>query len=556
MKKRFFTVGVIFLLFATTTFAQTPRELAERIGNRIIADTKFEFQQMPMKLEQEKVTILNFNNLKQFNKNKLCFATFNLRSKSLHNEVRLACSFDEGELIIRQKDNVVFRNKSNKKAVVKRRDYELNELDFYTPLSISDTSTLFTLLFYPKTKNARVYLSFVEKQTNMQSTEVSMGTDIEGVILNKNEPLNLNTFAFRNPLQPFPTPSVSTLANGNQNRTDWRYYNGTMAIAMHDTWQYFGIDKFKTYLNNHVEFFINNMPKIKTEREKYGLIESPFSLYFRGMLLDDMGMQTAAVALSNQYTTPKSVLFKKKEDIIAQTLHQIKNNVPTLPDGTFTRVTPDSLTVQSDDLMMGGYAYLRMGLAQYKPEWIAEAAKQSLNFHKYLLDKQTGLYRHAYSTKTGQQSCCSWARGMGWMMLVNTDLLKNKTPNFETILANYKASCEALLKVQNENGSFNQILTDKTTYLETSATAMFVYAFAEGVNNGWLPKAQYEAAILRGWSYLKTQIQEDGNVKNIVRGTPILPTAEAYNKQKANTSDPRGLGAMLWVCIAMDRFLK
>jgi unsaturated rhamnogalacturonyl hydrolase len=91
---------------------------------------------------------------------------------------------------------------------------------------------------------------------------------------------------------------------------------------------------------------------------------------------------------------------------------------------------------------------------------------------------------------------------------------------------------------------------------ETSATATFVYAFAEGVNNGWLPKAQYEAAILRGWSYLKTQIQEDGNVKNIVRGTPILPTAEAYNKQKANTSDPRGLGAMLWVCIAMNRFLK
>jgi unsaturated rhamnogalacturonyl hydrolase len=145
---------------------------------------------------------------------------------------------------------------------------------------------------------------------------------------------------------------------------------------------------------------------------------------------------------------------------------------------------------------------------------------------------------------------------MGWMMLVNTDLLKNKPPNFETILANFKASCEALLKVQNENGSFNQVLTDKTTYLETSAAAMFVYAFAEGVNNGWLPKAQYEEAILRGWSYLKTQIQEDGNVKNIVRGTPILPTAEAYNKQKANTSDPRGMGAMLWVCMAMDRFLK
>jgi rhamnogalacturonyl hydrolase YesR len=246
-----------------------------------------------------------------------------------------------------------------------------------------------------------------------------------------------------------------------------------------------------------------------------------------------------------------------------------------LSDGTFTRVTPDSLTVQSDDLMMGGYALLRTALAQRRPSLIADVVAQSRGFHQYLLDKQTGLYRHAYSTKTGEQSCCSWARGMGWMMLVNTDLLKELSPKTSVfgdaifshlpfgkdveslgILKNYKASCAALLKYQAKNGGFHEVLTDSTTYIETSATAMFVYAFAEGVNNGWLPKADYEAAILRGWSYLKTQIQEDGRVKNIVRGTPILPTADAYNKQKVNLNDPRGLGAMLWVCRAMDRFLK
>ncbi len=261
-------------------------------------------------------------------------------------------------------------------------------------------------------------------------------------------------------------------------------------------------------------------------------------------------------SLSNASTIKDSKQYKAQTALILDGLEKIKKRVPTLSDGTFTRLTPDSLTVQSDDLMMGGYAYLRVGLAQNRPDLIENAAIQSLNFHKYLLDSETGLYRHAYSTKTGQQSCCSWARGMGWVLLVNTELLKNKTPHFEDILKNYKASCAALLKVQNENGSFNQILTDKTTYLETSATAMFVMAFAEGVNNGWLPKSEYESAILRGWSYLKTQIQEDGRVKNIVRGTPILPTADAYNKQKANTNDPRGLGAMLWVCRALDIYFK
>jgi hypothetical protein len=397
---------IICLLFQHFSTAQTPREVAERIGNRIIEDTKFEFQQMPVKWEQERVAILNFEVLSKFKKGKkwLVYSKI-IRPKGVNTEGVLGLSADAGEVIILLNNTKIFEKTiETPRAEIKRIDYEYIRFSENIDLKLtSDTSTL--MIFYtPKSKFGKVYLSILEAETKM--TLVAYKFDkwhIEKQNLNKNTSI-IPTFR---DIDTFPTPSVSTLANGNQNRTDWRYYNGTMAIALHDTWQYFGIDKFKTYLNNHVEFFINNLPKIRAEREKYGLIESPFSLYFRGMLLDDMGMQTAAVALSNQYTTPKSILFKKKEDIIAQTLHRIKNNVPTLPDGTFTRVTPDSLTVQSDDLMMGGYAYLRMGLAQNKPEWIAEAAKQSLNFHKYLLDKQTGLYRHAYSTKTGQQSCCS-----------------------------------------------------------------------------------------------------------------------------------------------------
>jgi rhamnogalacturonyl hydrolase YesR len=533
--------GLLIQYIAT---AQTPRELADRIGNRIIADTKFEFEKMPMKFEQEKVHIFDFSQLKNYKPAELYLEQFNVTvDSSLIGKKGLSfgISSTSGMITVNfqfdeKKYNRIRAYKSTKLAGIKRIDYDLIEFDTSQTILFDTSHAVLTILFAPDTTlESRVYLGIFDEHKTMLGGLKITPTD---------------TAAWK------PTPSVSTLAKGNQNMVDWRYYNGTLAIAMHDAWLHFGIDKFKPYLNNHINFFLENRDKIKAERDKYGLIDSPFSLYFRGMLLDDLGMQTAAVALSNNYTIQETKTFKTQTDLIQDGLEKIKKNVPTLPDGTFTRVTPDSLTVQSDDLMMGGYAYLRMGLSMKKPEYVAEAAKQSLNFHKYLLDKQTGLYRHAYSTKTGQQSCCSWARGMGWMMLVNTELLKNTPPQYETILANYKASCEALLKFQNENGSFNQVLTDKTTYLETSATAMFVYAFAEGVNKGWLPKAQFESAILRGWSYLKTQIQEDGNVKNIVRGTPILPTTEAYNKQKANTSDPRGLGAMLWVCMAMDKYFK
>ncbi len=559
MKKPIFTEGVLLTFFIFTfinnLLAQTPRELAERIGNRIIADAKFEFQKSPVKWEQERVAILNFEILTKFKKGKKWVVYSKIiHPKGSNTEGVLGLSADAGELSIFINNNKVFYKKiETPHAQIERVDYEYIRFSENIFFDLRQDTSVLMLFYTPKTKSGKVYLSLMETESRMTLTSWKFDKwQIERQELSENK----SFIPSWKGLDTFPTPTVSTLANGNQNMADWRYYNGTLALAIHDTWQHFGMDKFKPYLNNYTRFFIDNMPKIKVEREKYGLIDSPFSLYFRGKLLDDLGMQTAALALSNEYTIKESDLYKTQDKFIIDGLEKIKNNVPTLPDGTFTRVTPDSLTVQSDDLMMGGYAYLRIGLAQKRLDLIEKAAQQSLNFHKYLLDKNTDLYRHAYSTKTEQQSCCAWGRGMGWMILVNTELLKNKTPNFDAILKNYKASCEALLKVQNENGSFNQILTDKTTYLETSATAMFIYAFAEGVNNGWLPKTQYEAAILRGWSYLKSQIQEDGKVKNIVRGTPILPTADAYNKQKANTNDPRGLGALLWVCTAMDNYLK
>jgi Glycosyl Hydrolase Family 88 len=559
MKKPIFTEGVLFTLFifclTNSVFSQTPRELAERIGSRIIADTKFEFQKSPVKWEQERVAILNFEVLKKFKKGKkwLVYSKI-IHPKGSNTEGVLGLSADAGELSIFINNNKIFDKKiETTQAQVERIDYEYIRFSENIPFDLKQDTSVLMLFYTPKTKLGKVYLSLMETESRMTLTSWKFEKwQIERQKLSENK----STIPSWKGLDTFPTPSVSTLANGNQNMVDWRYYNGTLALAIHDTWLHFGIHNFKSYLNNYTYFFIENMPRIRAEREKYGLIDGPFTLYFRGKLLDDWGMQAAAIALSNEYIVKNTLPFKKREDILAESLHRIKDNVPTLPDGTFTRVTPDSLTVQSDDLMMGGYAFLRIGLAQKRPDLIDKAAIQSLNFHKYLLDKNTGLYRHSYSTKTVQQSCCAWGRGMGWMMLVNTELLKNKAPHFEDILNNFKASCEALLKVQNDDGSFNQILTDKKKYLETSATAMFIYAFAEGVNNGWLPKAQYEAAILRGWSYLKTQIQEDGKVRNIVRGTPILPTIDAYNRQKANTNDPRGLGAMLWVCRAMDVYFK
>ena len=52
----------------------------------------------------------------------------------------------------------------------------------------------------------------------------------------------------------------------------------------------------------------------------------------------------------------------------------------------------------------------------------------------------------------------------------------------------------ALLKWQRPNGLWGQLVDDPESYDETSATAMFAYAFAEGVRAGVLGDEYLAAA--------------------------------------------------------------
>ncbi|NJN33085.1 MAG: hypothetical protein HC817_01365 [Saprospiraceae bacterium] len=548
-------ISVFFLKFCffliTQTTAQTPRELAESIGLRLMAETKYEFVLKPMKLEQEKTHIIDLTQHADFQRAQYHEISFELepleKSNVLENGhgtgvVYLSLSHSIGKVQIVLDDSILFKSINSKHTQPKRLDYDFLKFQHNIPIKLTKSKHKLVFNFSPKDSlNARLYFAFTEKNGMQKAVKTT----------------RLNSELWLAP------PSVSAFPD-NIGLSDWRYYTGAFLTALFDVSNHFKLDTFRGYFKQNMAFFLKNKEKIRAERKKYGLIDSPFSLYFRSTMLDDLGTQSLATLIYHKYLVKND---PEATAVFTKAQQDWQKNVNVLPDGTFTRLTPDSMTVQSDDLMMGGFSLVRMSQILKNDKMLDDAARASIGYHTYLFDNKTKLYRHAFSTKTKEQSCCSWARGLGWMMLTNAEILKNAPPQYQSakdakrtkfklILQNFQATCAALLPYQNENGAFHQILTDKNTYLETSATAMFIGAFADGVTQGWLPKADFELAILRGWAYLKSQIQDDGKVKNIVRGTPILTSTEAYNQQKANLNDPRGLGAVLWACIAMDKFLK
>ncbi len=69
------------------------------------------------------------------------------------------------------------------------------------------------------------------------------------------------------------------------------------------------------------------------------------------------------------------------------------------------------------------------------------------------------------------------------------------------ILAGYLKMMESLRKWQRPNGLWGQLVDDPESYDETSATAMFAYAFAEGAKSGVLGE-EYRVAAVKAYNAL------------------------------------------------------
>jgi rhamnogalacturonyl hydrolase YesR len=88
-------------------------------------------------------------------------------------------------------------------------------------------------------------------------------------------------------------------------------------------------------------------------------------------------------------------------------------------------------------------------------------------------------------------------------------------------------------------------LLDKTdSYLETSASAMFTFAIARGVNRGWLSPA-YAPVAQAGWQALATRVQADGRIAGICVSTTAAYDAVYYYNRPTDLGAMQGYGPTL-----------
>jgi unsaturated rhamnogalacturonyl hydrolase len=344
----------------------------------------------------------------------------------------------------------------------------------------------------------------------------------------------------------------------------WGYPNGVLNVAMLNLSAFLNDTKYADHTKKQVAFVFDNY-KVFEQRYNKALAANPsmtvqqrrrfpFSSHFVMRELDDCGAMGAS--LLDVYQTVK------RDDYLAY-IKKAANHITTIqdrfPDGTLSRKTPHQLTLWADDLYMSVPFLSRMGKLTGEQKYFDDAVKQVMNFTNYLWDKNKQLYYHCYFNDVKQNGVAYWGRCNGWIMIAQVHLLNNlpaNHPQRKAILDNLLQQIIGIAKYQGPDGMWYQLLDKSDSYKESSCTAMFTYAIAKAVNEGWIDR-RYASIAVRGWNALKTKIiTPEGYMKDVCVGTGISSDLVFYYTRPVGKNDTHGLGPLLDAGIEVMKYKK
>ncbi len=322
---------------------------------------------------------------------------------------------------------------------------------------------------------------------------------------------------------------------------DWRYENGVMAIGMAYLSEVTGNEKYRDYARHMYSFIFENLDYFKKLYDS-GVKHPSFFKYFRLSMLDDCGAMGAGL-----YEVYKFDKEKEYRDYMNIAAAYILTGQLRLDDGTLARDWPRKNTIWADDLYMSVPFLARMGKLTGENKYFDDAVNQVKNFNQHLFNQSNGLYYHCWYSDNEQNGVAHWGRCNGWIVMAEVELLKLLPDGFEgkqDVIKILQSHLTGLSRFQDKDGMWHQLINKPDSYPESSSTAMFVYAVASAVNNGWIDKS-YASVANDGWLALLEKVTDKGELDGICKGTGIKDNIKFYYERPAPLNDIHGLGAFL-----------
>ena len=225
--------------------------------------------------------------------------------------------------------------------------------------------------------------------------------------------------------------------------------------------------------------------------------------------------------------------------------------LPNNPKPEYVQLLNDGYSWQTrlwiDDMFMISTIQAQAYRATKEITYINRAARQMTMYLKKL-QNDNGLFYHADDVPI------FWGRGNGWYAAGMAELLRSlpkENSEYKFILESYQKMMKALLELQGSSGMWKQLLDDPNSWDESSASAMFCYAMAIGVNKGWLKQEVFGPAVRKAWLALTDQLDNNADIRNVCEGTNKKNDKQYYLDRRRLTGDMHGQAPMLWAAFAL-----
>jgi rhamnogalacturonyl hydrolase YesR len=212
-----------------------------------------------------------------------------------------------------------------------------------------------------------------------------------------------------------------------------------------------------------------------------------------------------------------------------------------------------------DDLYMGVPCLAQMGKLTGDKKYFNDAVKQITQFSERMFNKQLGLYMHGWIAGMEVHPEFHWARANGWALMAMTELLEvlpEDHPGRAVVLAQFRAHVRGLQPLQAHNGLWHQLLDHDDSYLETSATAIFTFCMARGINRGWIDALAYGPTVQLGWNGVATKVNAQGQVEGTCVGTGMGFDTAFYYYRPQSARAAHGYGPVLLAGAEMIKIMK
>jgi unsaturated rhamnogalacturonyl hydrolase len=352
-------------------------------------------------------------------------------------------------------------------------------------------------------------------------------------------------------------PGSVTYDSGSPNQR-WNYEQGLMLVALRQMWLHTNDQRYFDFIKGNIDQYVEESGSIKTY--KY----------------EDFNIDNVAVgrALLTLYEKTGEQKYKSAAD----TLRKQLRNQPRTNEGGFWHKQIYPYQMWLDGLFMAEPFYAWYSVMTNEPKWFDDIVNQFVFIYKHTRDPKTGLLYHGWDESKQQRwanpaTGCSpnfWGRAIGWyaMALVDVlDILPKNHPRRHELLSIFKDVSATLLKYQDKKTHLWYQVLDQggraDNYLEASASGMFAYAFARGVNQNYLGKQYAKVAreTFQGIIENLVSVDPDGFVDLLhtcqgagLGGKPYRDGSyEYYISERQRTNDMKGYGPFLLAAIEIER---